>query len=144
MPTATFVLTTTIAYYLVSAYDGPLMVAFVVALYTRRRRWGALLPRLAVVTVITVGSQAEGSATATTSASAGLAGDRAAVEGTLETVSGLPSIAEVRSPYADPYAVSEDGTIGYATVVLDARVEEVPKEDVTRIIDTARSAAGAD
>ena len=45
---------------------------------------------------------------------------------------------------ADRSAVSEGGTIGYATVVLDARVEEVPKEGVTRIIDTARSAAGAD
>ncbi|MFB7086100.1 sensor histidine kinase [Streptomyces sp. NPDC056296] len=34
VPTASFVLAATIAYYLVSAYDGPLMVAFVVALYT--------------------------------------------------------------------------------------------------------------
>ncbi|GGQ27828.1 sensor histidine kinase [Streptomyces mutabilis] len=34
VPTAAFVLAATIAYYLVSAYDGPLMVAFVVALYT--------------------------------------------------------------------------------------------------------------
>ncbi|MCQ8193750.1 MMPL family transporter [Streptomyces rugosispiralis] len=141
--------------------------------WSRRRRWGALLLWLAVVTVITVGSQAAGSAyrndftvpgTGSQSAAdllerhgsrqagdsvqivlkdpAGLTGDRAAVEGTLETVSGLPSVAEVRSPYADPSAVSEDGTIGYATVVLDARVEEVPKEDITRIIDTARSAAG--
>ncbi|MFV0134988.1 sensor histidine kinase [Streptomyces sp. HMX87] len=33
VPVATFVLAATIAYYLVSAYDGPLMVAFVVALY---------------------------------------------------------------------------------------------------------------
>ncbi|MFH9435229.1 sensor histidine kinase [Streptomyces rochei] len=34
VPTAAFVLAATIAYYLVSAYDGPLMVAFVIALYT--------------------------------------------------------------------------------------------------------------
>ncbi len=33
VPAAAFVLAATIAYYLVSAYDGPLMVAFVVALY---------------------------------------------------------------------------------------------------------------
>ncbi|MET9777460.1 sensor histidine kinase [Streptomyces sp. NPDC006367] len=33
VPTAAFVLAATIAYYLVSAYDGPLVVAFVVALY---------------------------------------------------------------------------------------------------------------
>ncbi|MEG3629790.1 sensor histidine kinase [Streptomyces poriticola] len=33
VPVATFVLAATIAYYLISAYDGPLMVAFVVALY---------------------------------------------------------------------------------------------------------------
>ncbi|MEG3629788.1 MMPL family transporter [Streptomyces poriticola] len=73
---------------------------------------------------------------------AGLTGDRATVEGTLDQVRELPGVAEVRSPYADSAAVSEDGTIGYATVVLDGRAEEIPKEDVTRLIDTARGAEG--
>ncbi|MEV5437193.1 MMPL family transporter [Streptomyces sp. NPDC052682] len=72
----------------------------------------------------------------------GVAGDRTAVERLLTRVRDLPSVAEVRSPYADASAVSRDGTIAYATVVLDGRAEQVPRQDVTRIIDTARSAAG--
>ncbi|MFV0134990.1 MMPL family transporter [Streptomyces sp. HMX87] len=73
---------------------------------------------------------------------AGLTGDRTAVERMLDRVRDLPAVAEVHSPYADAAAVSEDGTIGYATVVLDDKAEEVPKEDVTRISDTAQDAAG--
>ncbi|WBB64478.1 MMPL family transporter [Streptomyces sp. WMMC500] len=65
---------------------------------------------------------------------------KAAVEAMLAEVRGLPSVAEVRSPYADASAVSQDGTIGYATVTLDGKAEAVPKEDVTAIIDTAKDA----
>ncbi|NGO12074.1 MMPL family transporter [Streptomyces sp. HC44] len=72
----------------------------------------------------------------------GLRGDRADIEPMLDRVRGLPAVTDVRSPYADAAAVSEDGTVGYATVVLDDKAENVPKEDVTRIIDTARTAAG--
>ncbi|WP_405468189.1 MMPL family transporter [Streptomyces canus] len=67
---------------------------------------------------------------------------RAAVERMLAEVGRLPGVAEVRSPYTDASAVSEDGTIGYATVTLDAKAEAMPKEDVTAIIDTAKSAEG--
>ncbi|GAB2874151.1 MMPL family transporter [Streptomyces deserti] len=74
----------------------------------------------------------------------GLDGDRPAVERLLDRVRELPGVTEVRSPYADASAVSDDGTTGYATVVLDGKAEEVPRQDVTRIIDTARSAAGDD
>ncbi|MBA2950145.1 MMPL family transporter [Streptomyces himalayensis] len=70
----------------------------------------------------------------------GIAGRKAAVEEMLAEVKGLPSVADVRSPYADASAVSKDGTIGYATVTLDGKAEAVPKEDVTAIIDTAKSA----
>jgi RND superfamily putative drug exporter len=70
----------------------------------------------------------------------GIAGRKAAVEEMLAEVKGLPSVADVRSPYADASAVSKDGTIGYATVTLDGKAEAVPKEDVTAIIDTAESA----
>ncbi|WP_329233512.1 MMPL family transporter [Streptomyces canus] len=65
---------------------------------------------------------------------------RAAVEKMLADVGRLPGVAEVRSPYTDASAVSEDGTIGYATVTLEAKAEAMPKEDVTAIIDTAKSA----
>ncbi|SMQ17786.1 putative drug exporter of the RND superfamily [Streptomyces sp. Ag82_O1-12] len=71
----------------------------------------------------------------------GLSGDRPAIVRTLDRVRGLPGVADVRSPYADANAVSEDGTIGYATVILDAKAEDVPEEDVARIVDTAKSAA---
>ncbi|WP_372447924.1 MMPL family transporter [Streptomyces smyrnaeus] len=65
-----------------------------------------------------------------------------AVTRMLGQVRELPSVAEVRSPYADASAVSEDGTIGYATVTLDDKAQRVPEADVTRIIDTAQQAAG--
>ncbi|MFD6533619.1 MMPL family transporter [Streptomyces sp. NPDC060184] len=71
----------------------------------------------------------------------GIAGHRPAVERMLAEVKGLPGVVGVRSPYADTSAVSEDGTIGYATVTLDGKSEEVPKADITAIIDTAAHAA---
>ncbi|WP_405564404.1 MMPL family transporter [Streptomyces phaeochromogenes] len=72
--------------------------------------------------------------------SEGLDGRKAGVERMLAEVKGLPGVADVRSPYADASAVSRDGTIGYATVTLDGKAEAVPKEDITAIIDTAKSA----
>lgn len=70
----------------------------------------------------------------------GIDAPEAAVEQMLAEVERLPGVAEVRSPYTDASAVSDDGTIGYATVTLDAKAEAIPKEDVTAIIDTAKSA----
>ncbi|MBA0053314.1 MMPL family transporter [Streptomyces sp. AJS327] len=67
---------------------------------------------------------------------------RSEISGLLERVRKLPSVAQVRSPYQDRAALSEDRTIGYATVTLDAKAEEVPKEDVTELIDTARAVDG--
>ncbi|MFJ6570739.1 MMPL family transporter [Streptomyces sp. NPDC091292] len=72
----------------------------------------------------------------------GVRGDRADIASLLDRVRGLPAVADVRSPFADASAVSRDGTIAYATVTLDDKAESVAKEDVTRIIDTARAAAG--
>ncbi|WP_119732016.1 MMPL family transporter [Thermomonospora amylolytica] len=71
---------------------------------------------------------------------AGLTGVRDRVEPMLQRVRGLPGVADVRSPYADASAISRDGTIGYATVTLEGKAEQVPAEDVTRIIDTAEAA----
>jgi RND superfamily putative drug exporter len=71
---------------------------------------------------------------------AGLAADRQRVEAMLAGVRELPSVADVRSPYADPSAISRDGTIGYATVTMDDKAENVPTADVTEIIDTGRAA----
>ncbi|MFC0506570.1 MMPL family transporter [Micromonospora costi] len=69
-------------------------------------------------------------------------GTRARVEPMLARLGALPHVVDVRSPYTSPDAVSPDGTIGYATVTLDAQSTEVPVADVRRIIDTAREAAG--
>jgi RND superfamily putative drug exporter len=71
---------------------------------------------------------------------AGLGRDRTRVEAMLDQVRGLPSVVQVSSPYADPSALSPDGTIGFATVTLDDQPENVPTQDVTAIIDMARAA----
>ncbi|KUN24973.1 hypothetical protein AQJ23_18375 [Streptomyces antibioticus] len=63
------------------------------------------------------------------------------VEPMLAEVRDMAGVADVRSPFADASAVSEDGTIAYASVTLDGKTEDVPTEDVARIIDTARSIA---
>ena len=72
----------------------------------------------------------------------GLAAARPAVDALVADVAGLPHVATVQSPYDNPSAIAEDGTIGYATVALDARALDIPVEDVRRIIDTAQAAEG--
>jgi putative drug exporter of the RND superfamily len=67
---------------------------------------------------------------------------RARVEAMLAKVRSLPHVAGVRSPYADAAAVSRDGTIAYALVMLDGQAQDVPTADVRRIIDTAKAAQG--
>jgi putative drug exporter of the RND superfamily len=67
---------------------------------------------------------------------------RKRVEPMLRKVAGLPSVAQVRSPYEDRSAVSKDGTIGYATVVLDGKAEQISWEDSNRILKTAKTAEG--
>ena len=59
------------------------------------------------------------------------------VDAMLADVRGLPHVAAVSEPN-----VSEDGTIGYATVAFDGPDENVPTADVQRIIDTAQAAGG--
>ncbi|WP_078856636.1 MMPL family transporter [Streptomyces sp. NBRC 109706] len=70
--------------------------------------------------------------------------DGAAVEervaAMLTEVATLPRVAGVHSPYEDGSAVSADGTVGYATVVLDTPAEQMPVGDTERILDTAREA----
>jgi putative drug exporter of the RND superfamily len=67
---------------------------------------------------------------------------RQRVEAMLTQVRALPHVIDVRSPYADAAALSRDGTIGYATVTLDRQAQDVPADDVRRLIDTARAAQG--
>ncbi|MEU6378832.1 MMPL family transporter [Streptomyces sp. NPDC046909] len=72
---------------------------------------------------------------------AGVESARASIEPMLAGVREMAGVADVRSPFADAAAVSEDGTIAYASVTLDGKTEDVPKEDVAAIIDTARDIA---
>lgn len=66
----------------------------------------------------------------------------ARVEGLLDTVEGLPGVTDVRSPYEERAAVSEDGTVAYATVTLDGAAENTDRVEVLKIIDTVREAQG--
>ncbi|MEV6196641.1 MMPL family transporter [Streptomyces sp. NPDC051920] len=72
---------------------------------------------------------------------AGVENAKDSVEPMLAEVKRMAGVADVRSPFTDASAVSKDGTIAYASVTLDGKTEEVPKEDVARIIDTAQGIA---
>src|SRR5215467_9337494 len=69
-------------------------------------------------------------------------GTRQRVTAMLSQVAQLPHVAGVHSPYTGPAAISRDGTIAYATVMLDKQAEQVPKADVLAIIHAAQDAAG--
>ncbi|MFI5661338.1 MMPL family transporter [Streptomyces sp. NPDC051684] len=72
---------------------------------------------------------------------AGIKSAQDSVEPMLSKVKHMAGVADVRSPFTDASAVSHDGTIGYASVTLDGKTEDVPKEDVAKIIDTAQNIA---
>ncbi len=63
----------------------------------------------------------------------------------LETVSRLPHVTAVASPYAPGHAgqISRDGRTAFATIAFDERAEELPKAAVERVVSTARAAGGA-
>ncbi|MFF2140255.1 MMPL family transporter [Streptomyces sp. NPDC058193] len=75
---------------------------------------------------------------------AGVERAKARIEPMLAEVKQMPGIADVRSPFSDVSAVSKDGTIAYASVTLDGRTEEVPREDVAQVIDVAQHIATDD
>jgi len=63
-----------------------------------------------------------------------------AVKSMLSRVAQLPDVRSVTSPYGPGGQISKDGTIGFATVNLDAQAQNIPNSAVTRLIDTAQSA----
>ena len=63
-----------------------------------------------------------------------------AVTAMLARVSHLPHVRSVLSPYRSVSQISAAGTIGFATVTLDASAQDVPKSSVTTLISTAQSA----
>jgi putative drug exporter of the RND superfamily len=72
----------------------------------------------------------------------GLAGAGGRIEALLDDVRGRPHVAAVSSPMDAPGALSDDRTIGYATVALDGRGTDVPADAVLGIVDAAHAAAG--
>ncbi|MDT0270845.1 MMPL family transporter [Streptomyces sp. DSM 44915] len=67
---------------------------------------------------------------------------RARVEPMLAEVAELPGVTGVASLFDQPGALADDETVGYATVGLELPAEQVPAEDVRRVLDTAQTVAG--
>jgi RND superfamily putative drug exporter len=65
---------------------------------------------------------------------------QAAVTSVLARVAHLPHVVSVTSPYAAGGQISKDGTIGLATVNLDAQAQNIPNSAVSTLISTAKSA----
>ncbi|MFJ5225019.1 MMPL family transporter [Streptomyces sp. NPDC088400] len=87
-------------------------------------------------------AQAGSTITIVLKADGGLAGTqtRERAESMLAQVEKEPHVVSVAGPYRNSQALSEDGTIGYATVALDKQSEDIPAEDAQKIIDTAQKA----
>jgi RND superfamily putative drug exporter len=64
----------------------------------------------------------------------------AAITSMLARVSRLPHVRSVTSPYGPGGQISRDGTIGIATVQLDAQATDIPDAAVKTLISTAQSA----
>jgi putative drug exporter of the RND superfamily len=66
------------------------------------------------------------------------------MEGVFATIEKEKHVSEVASPYKSggAAAISDDGSIAYATVQLDVFGGSVDKDEVKRIMDTAREAGG--
>ena len=64
----------------------------------------------------------------------------AAVTSMLAQVAKLPHVRSVTSPYSPGGQISRDGTIGLATVTLDAQADSIPASAVKTLVSTAQSA----
>ncbi|MVO90433.1 MMPL family transporter [Streptomyces sp. p1417] len=64
------------------------------------------------------------------------------VDKMLAEVAKLPKVTQVRSLYEDKAAISADGRIGYATVVLDVTSANMPRGDTERILDAVKTVEG--
>lgn len=65
---------------------------------------------------------------------------RSRIETMLGEIEKGPHAVSVVSPYESESSVSQEGTIGYATVALDKQAEDVPVEDAEKLIETAKKA----
>jgi putative drug exporter of the RND superfamily len=67
---------------------------------------------------------------------------RTAVTSMLARVARLPDVRSVTSVYGLGGQISRDGTIGLATVNLNAQAQNIPSSAVSKLISTAKSADG--
>src|SRR5580693_4429170 len=65
---------------------------------------------------------------------------RAAVTSMLARVARLPDVRSVTSVYGPGGQISRDGTIGLATVNLNAQAQDIPNSAANKLISTAKSA----
>jgi putative drug exporter of the RND superfamily len=63
-----------------------------------------------------------------------------AITSMLARVDRLPYVRSVTSPYGPGGQINRDGTIGLATVQLDAQAQDIPNAAVSKLISTAQSA----
>src|SRR5207248_1882507 len=68
---------------------------------------------------------------------------RAAIAPVLAKVARLPHVTGVVNPYANPHAISRDGTIAFATVSFDERGDALPSAAAKRVIAVAQSIRSA-
>ena len=89
-------------------------------------------------------AQAGDSATLVVQAEGGIAdpATRERVEALLAEVADLPEVAGVVSPFANPAAVSADGTAAYATVQYETTAIAVETESFTELTDLVARSAG--
>lgn len=69
----------------------------------------------------------------------GLEAQSGAVQAMVSNLAGIDRVAAVEPPTFQAGSVSEDGTLGLATVVLDDQAGDVPPETTTAILETAMS-----
>ncbi|MEV4420108.1 MMPL family transporter [Patulibacter sp. NPDC049589] len=80
----------------------------------------------------------------TTDGSVNTAATKRRVSAMLAKIEKLPHVDGVQSPYTGTgkAQVSKDRTIAYATVTFDDQANELPKDAITKVVDTAHDAAG--
>jgi RND superfamily putative drug exporter len=66
------------------------------------------------------------------------------MEGVFAQIAALPHVSEVSSPYENggAGAVSDDGTIAYATAQFNVTTDKLDDDEVKKVMDTARAAGG--
>jgi RND superfamily putative drug exporter len=66
-----------------------------------------------------------------------------AITSMLARVARLPHVRSVASPYGPGGQIGAGGTIGLATVTLDARAQDIPEAAVKKLVSTAQSAVSS-